>query len=140
MNPFSPRLTVLLATVLIAGCGSSGPRRHQVSGKVTLAGEEVAEGTIAFVPIDDAEGPKAGGNIQQGNYHVKQEGGPLTGRHRVEITALRKTGRQYPNLGGEMIDEKENILPPKYSGATSELAVEISPGGKHVFDFDLQRE
>ena len=133
-------LAVLLAAVLIAGCGSSGPQRHKISGQVTFAGEPVAEGAIAFMPIDDAKGPKAGGNIQQGHYDVQREGGPVAGRHRVEITALRKTGRQYPNLGGEMIDEKENVLPPKYCGPTSELVVEITAGGKNVFDFDLQQE
>ena len=41
-------------------------------------------------------------------------------------------------MGGQMIDNKANELPPKYSGETSELVVEIKTRGKNVFDFDLK--
>ena len=128
-----------LAGALIAGCGGSGPQRHEVSGSVTFAGEKIPEGSIAFVPIEGTKGPKVGANIQQGRYHIDRSGGPLAGRHRVEIVSVRKTGRQL-KVGQEIIDEMMNFIPAKYSGETSELVVDIQPGGKNVFDFDLKSE
>ena len=135
------RLVFLLAGTLIAGCGGrSGPQQHDVSGRVTFAGEEVAEGTIAFVPIGETKGPKVGANIQQGQYHIDRRGGPVAGRHRVEITWLRKTGRKLPDMGGRgLVDQVDNVLPVEYSGETSELVVEIQAGVKNIFDFDLKR-
>ena len=132
------RLAFLLAGALMAGCSGSGPERYEVSGSVTFAGAKVAEGTIALVPIENTEGPKVGTNIQQGQYHIDRSGRPVAGRHRVEISSFRKTGEQVANMGGQMIDNKANELPPKYSGKTSELVVEIKTRGKNVFDFDLK--
>jgi hypothetical protein len=128
----------LLAGLLLAGCGRSGPQRYEVSGSVNFAGEKIAEGAIAFTPIGDTKGPKVGGNIQQGQYRIDRSGGPVAGRHRVEITAMGKTGRKVPNMVGQMIDQVVNILPPKYSDETSELTVEIQPHGKNVCNFDLK--
>ena len=99
----------------MAGCGHSGPQRYEVSGSVSFAGEKVPEGAVAFVPIGDTKGPKVGGNIQQGQYHIDRSGGPVAGRHRVEITCIRKTGRQI-DAGGRKIDQTVNVLPAKYSG------------------------
>jgi hypothetical protein len=124
--------------VLIAGCGRSGPQRHEVSGSVTFAGEKTAQGSISFVPIGDTKGPQVGGNIEQGQYHIDRKGGPVAGRHRVEITLLRKTGRKVTNMGGQPIDQMINVVPAKYSGATSELVVTIEPRDRNVFDFDLK--
>ena len=133
------RFVLLLAGALIAGCGGSGPRRYEVSGSVAFAGEKVGEGTIAFVPIEETHGPKVGANIEQGQYHIERNGGPVAGRYRVEITSFQRTGRKLPNMGGQMVvDEVVNSLPPKYSEETSELVVEIQNRGKNVFDFDLK--
>jgi hypothetical protein len=129
---------LVIVGVLIAGCGRSGPQRHEVSGSVTFAGEETPQGSISFVPIGDTKGPQVGGNIEQGHYHIDRKGGPVAGRHRVEITLLRKTGRKVSNMGGQPIDQMRNVVPAKYSGATSELAVTIEPQGENVFDFDLK--
>ena len=127
---------LLLTAAPIVGCGGSGPRRYEVSGRVSFAGEKVAEGTIAFVPVEGTQGPKVGANIQQGQYHIDRNGGPVAGRYRVEITSYHRTGRKLPNLGGQMVvNEVVNSLPPKYSGETSELVVEIKPGGKNIFDW-----
>jgi hypothetical protein len=128
---------VLLTAALLAGCGRSVPERHEVSGSVTFAGEKIAEGAIAFTPIGNTKGPRVGGNIQQGQYHIDRGSGPVAGRHRVEITCIRKTGRQI-KMGTQMVDQTDNIIPPTCSGQTSELTAEIQPRGQNVFDFDLK--
>ena len=129
---------LLLAGTLMVGCGHSGPQRYEVSGSVSFAGEKIPEGAIAFTPIGDTKGPRVGGNIQQGQYHIARNGGPVAGRHRVEITCIGKTGRKIDLGGGRMVDQTDNVLPAKYSGETSELVAEIQPSGKNVFDFDLK--
>jgi hypothetical protein len=129
-----------VAGAVIAGCGRSGSERHEVSGSVSFGGEKVAEGTIAFVPIQNTKGPKVGANIEQGQYRIERGAGPVAGPHRVEITALRKTGKQYEGVGKQMVDEKVNMVPAKYSSEKSELVAEIKSGGKNVHDFDLKKE
>jgi hypothetical protein len=121
----------------MAGCGRSGPQRYEVSGNVTLGGEKISEGAISFTPIGETKGPRVGGNIQQGQYHIDRGGGPVAGRHRVEITCIRKTGRQI-KMGRDTVDQTDNIIPPTYSGQASELIAEVQPRGKNVFDFDLK--
>lgn len=151
-RPMSGHLAwvLLLAAALVAGCGQSGPKRYAVSGSVAFAGEPVAEGAIAFVPIDDTQGPRVGANIQQGEYKIDRAGGPMAGRYRVEVSAPRKTGRKYKapqrfvnvqvKPENAMIDEIVDVIPPKYSGATSELVREVQDGGNNVFDFDLKAD
>jgi hypothetical protein len=45
----------------VAGCG--GPPQARVRGRVTLDGEPLAHGTIAFLPAD-GKGPTAGGIVR----------------------------------------------------------------------------
>jgi hypothetical protein len=130
---------LLFAGLLLAGCGRSGPERYEVSGSVIFAGEKIAEGAVTFTPIGDTKGPRVGANIQQGQYHIDRSGGPVAGRHRVEITCIRKTGRQI-KMGQQTVDQTDNIIPTKYSGEASELVADIQPGSKNVFDFDLKSQ
>ena len=129
----------MLVAVLFAGCSGSDTKRYEVGGSVTFAGESIAQGAISFVPIGDTKGPRVGGNIEQGQYHLDRSGGPVAGRHRVEITVIRKTGRKVTNMGGEPIDQTINVSPAKYCGETSELVVAIEPQGTNVFDFILKK-
>ena len=128
-----------LAALVIAGCSNSGSQRYEVIGNVTFAGEKIAEGAISFVPIGNTKGPQVGGGIQQGRYHIDRSGGPVAGRHRVEITFLQKTGRKVNNMGRQPIDQMINIIPAKYSGETSKLTVTITRG-TNTFDFDLKSD
>jgi hypothetical protein len=127
---------LLFATLLMVGCSRSGIERYEVSGNVTYAGEEIAEGAISFVPIGDTRGPHVGGNIQQGHYRIDRNHGPVAGRYRVEILSVHKTGQKVQNMAGLPIDQVVNGIPAKYSGTTSELAVTIKPQGENVFDFN----
>jgi hypothetical protein len=44
------------------------------------------------------------------------------------------------SVGKQMLDEKKNIVPARYSGEKSELVAEIKSGGKNVFAYDLKAE
>jgi len=59
---------VLAVFAAVAGCG--GPPQASARGRVTLDGEPLAHGTIAFLPAD-GKGPTAGGLVTAGGYEVR---------------------------------------------------------------------
>ena len=94
-------------------------------------------GTIKFLPIEGTKGPLTGGRIADGQYDVPSAKGPLAGDYMVMIEVHEKTGRQYPNMGGELVDEYGNVAPERYSGDASELRAQIGKGSTE-HDFDLE--
>jgi hypothetical protein len=127
----------LVCALLAAGCSSGG--RKEVSGQVTVDGQPVEKGSISFLPLEGTQGPQAGGNIANGSYHLASKDGPFAGRHRVEIIALRPTGKLTARtLSGIPMDPMENITPKKYQGPKSELVVDIK-NEKNVLDFKLTK-
>lgn len=128
-----------VALTALAGCGGSGAALHGVSGKISLDGEAIAQGSITFVPAADTQGPSGGSNIENGTYQVPREKGLVAGNYRVEIRAQRPTGRQIPAQSpappGTMIPETKEAVPANFNTA-SELQVEI-PSPKNTLDFQL---
>ena len=43
-------LGLLLAFLILAGCGDSGPAEYDVTGSVTLDGQPIEKGEILFLP------------------------------------------------------------------------------------------
>ena len=125
-----------LVVILLVSCGPPDRGRYPVEGEVGYHGEIVQAGTIAFYP-DGVGGPVAGSNIVEGRYAIDAKGGPVAGIHRVQIEAMKKTGRKVANMGGDLMDEYENFLPEKYTTPASEVRVEITAGrNAHNFDLD----
>ena len=58
----------VMSLAATAGCG--GPPPAVARGRVTLDGEPLAHGTIAFLPAD-GKGPTAGGLVTAGGYEVR---------------------------------------------------------------------
>ena len=125
--------------LLAAGCGGDGIGRVEVSGKVTLDGQPLSEGAILFQPI--AEGPSAGGTIQDGRFTIERADGPASEEYRVDIVAYRPTGRQIPDADfpGKMTDELKQVIPNRYN-ADTELTVNVSAEGNNHFEFKLQSD
>lgn len=78
----------------LTGCGEQASDRQSLKGTVTLDGTPLVEGSILFVPQQGTKGPTAGGKISEGRFSVSPEGGTFSGTFRVEITAVRKTGKK----------------------------------------------
>lgn len=129
----------LLVIVLLTGCDANRGERNAVAGTVTFDEEPVVEGTITFVPIGETKGPLVGGNIKDGRYEIPAGDGPAAGSYRVEISALRETGKKAPDISGKLtLDEKESYLPKGvYSGSTSTLQAEIVKGA-NAHDFEMK--
>jgi hypothetical protein len=131
----------LLALGLIAvviGCGPATPERASVSGKVTLDGQAIEQGSISFLPAEGNAGPSAGGVIANGRYDIEKKDGPILGKTRIELRAWKKSGRQIPNpmSAGSMMDEKVEAFPKEFN-EESTLLKEIK-SGHNTFDFELE--
>ena len=141
------RTTTLLVSclplALAAGCGGRDALPMVVvHGTVTCGGEPVERGEIRFVPIEGTPGPLSAGLISKGEYQIDVRGGVPAGRHRVEIVAQRRTGRQVMRDTGTesaMMDETVQLGPPEYAGEQSPLVAEVSKSNAR-FDFELPEE
>lgn len=126
---------MLLAAVALglSGCGATPTN---VAGKVTVNGQPMAVGTIAFVPTAPPA-VKVGGQIRDGAYDIPAARGIAPGAYRVEIRWDKPTGKKIKSQeSGEEQPEYAEGLPPKFH-AQSELTAELKRGPNQV-DFDLK--
>jgi hypothetical protein len=141
LSTSNKRLPLILFAPLLLfafGCGSRGANRGAVSGAVTLDGKPVERGSILFTPIEGTRGSVAGGEIENGRYQLSAKKGPAIGRSRVEVRAMRKTGKMVPKAfgrPGEMVPEQVEAIAPRYNTKT-ELIAEIKPGD-NTADYDV---
>ena len=121
--------------LLLIGCGQGPSSRASVAGKVTVDGKPLEEGSIVFVPTDGTTGPTAGGRIRNGNYTIGNKKGPVVGTARVEIRAVRETGRI--STFGFDAGQKERVqyIPARYN-EDSQLRADLKRG-RNSLDFEL---
>jgi hypothetical protein len=133
-------LALLLLLSCSGGCDTKkpGPQRAAVAGRITLDGESIQQGSIAFIPTGSTSGMTSGGPIQDGHFSIPLNAGVVVGKNRVEIHAARKTGRKVPaamGQPGEMADEQVEAVPARYN-TYSTLEREIVSGDNEL-TFDL---
>jgi hypothetical protein len=142
----APRTTLCAVITLFAilpGCGGGseyeGPPRYALSGKVTLGGEPVDGGVIAFIPPTE-DGYTASGVITGGQYSIREGQGANEGSHRVEIRWSKPTGKKRLDIEdtGQEIEVVAEAIPLKYN-EQSELTAEVSES-QTSFDFPLTTE
>ncbi len=125
---------LLLCALFLAGCGDA--RRQSVVGTITVNGEPVEDGHIEFRPQPGTSGPTAGSPIHDGNYRITSNQGPFAGTFRVEIRAMRASGRMVDDVAtGERVPASEQFLPPEFN-QNSQLTVEVT-SDRNRYDFDL---
>ncbi|WP_145256014.1 hypothetical protein [Planctomycetes bacterium Pan216] len=133
---------LLVGIVCFAGCSAeNGPARSRVVGRVNVDGHPLPSGMIRLTPIEGTRGPTAGASIAEGMFVVRQDRGPVRGKHRVEIRAYRQTGRKVaePGLGeGVLVDETEQYLPAHYNDEST-LVLDVRERSQ-TFDVDLTLE
>ena len=66
--------------------------RTAASGQVELDGQPLSQGRILFIPAGDTEGPAASGTIQNGQFVLDRDSGPVVGDNRVCIFSQPQTG------------------------------------------------
>ena len=113
-----------------------------IHGTVTVGDQTPELGRLRFVPIEGTRGPASIGHIVNGQYRIEGRGGVPVGKHRVEVTALVKTGNQVPgtNPGGQamLVDETVNLAPAEYATTQSPLTVEVDASSDGRYDIEIE--
>lgn len=157
MSSASSALTWVAIAGLFAsclGCGQSGPNMGQVTGRVTVDGNIVAEGTVQFWPEN---GRPSRGTIKDGIYELttfEPNDGALAGDHRVTIKATKLSGAAptMDSTAAEIAHFSQRdvkkirasrvlwVVPEKYSDVgTSTLAATVKPGSNEI-NFDIEED
>lgn len=123
-------LTLCVCALILNGCGPKGPKRVEISGKVTVDGEPVGKGTIKFDPVD-GQGSSDGGAINDGAFICEV----TTGEKKVTVNGSKVVGKfEYDPMAnpGKMADKVEDYpgLPFK-----EEKTVTVQKKGD-TFDLD----
>jgi hypothetical protein len=110
----------------LAGCGSNG--RSIVEGTVTLNGQPVESGAVAFRPLD-GKTPTVGCFITAGRFTLQVPIGSM----RVEISAMEKSGKGVTTAQGAPVevDLATEAIPERYN-AKSELVIDVKAGVNRV--------
>ena len=124
------RVLGLLLLCSFVGCG--GPFDARVKGTVTLNGQPLDRGTVAFFPL--AQGPPAHGRIDaSGNYAVRvgREKGLPSGDY--EVTVQATIPAEIPEGWMGPPPKGNPITPAKYHNrATSGLKYTVSRGSNEI--------
>ncbi len=128
------RLRFAVLGGLLAAAAGCGPDVASVRGKVTLDGQPVDGGTIAFLPA--AEGVAADAPVRAGEYDVPADRNLRPGNYRVEVRWPKPTGKKVPSADpGFTIDQTREAVPAGYN-TQSTLTAELGRG-ENVKDFAL---
>lgn len=125
---------VVVTSIMLMGCGGGGSEQPtgDVSGKITVAGKPLTEGSVAF---QNTETGRSGASkiAADGTYSIPDL---LVGKYKVLILP--------PPMPPPMLDQK--APPPDRSGfpmnyrteAMSDLTAEVVEGANTGVDFDLK--
>lgn len=117
--------------------GCLGDGRIDVAGSVSVDGTPVEHGSIMFIPIEETPGPTAGALIRGGSYEIVPGKGPLAGKFRVEILAVKDNGKVGVDIvTGEKVAQRQQFLPDRFN-KKSDMTVEISRHSE-PYDFSLE--
>ncbi|HEY1068026.1 MAG TPA: hypothetical protein VGE52_18015 [Pirellulales bacterium] len=127
------RGVLLLGLIATAGCGSSN--LVAVTGKITLNGQPISKGTIAFQPT--GQGPVAAGSIANGEFRLSTGDGVgvAPGDYTVTVVAYGDTS---PAAPGQPMPVPKVVSPAKYANVgTSDLKVKITSSGMEPAELAL---
>jgi hypothetical protein len=107
--------TLLLSTLLLAGCGGSdGPPRYDLTGSITFGGNPIPRGSLTFSPDSSQgnSGPGATAGIIDGKYATQEGKGVISGAHIVVVQAYDGVPVE---TDGEGMDPNGTSLFPSYT-------------------------
>ncbi|TWT59843.1 carboxypeptidase-like regulatory domain-containing protein [Rubinisphaera italica] len=149
--PFS---ALLLATFCWAsGCGGGPndlPDLGQVSGKVTLNGNPLADAQVTFTPVDTDSGNTSSGTTDSsGAYELHYTGenmGAIPGEHKVTIIVGEGATPSFPEgVDPDKLSPQERqkyaaaaVIPAKYNSEST--LTETVKSGPNTINFELTSE
>ncbi|MCA9235582.1 MAG: hypothetical protein KDA44_08915 [Planctomycetales bacterium] len=124
---------LVLGAALVATIGCGGPYDAVVTGEVTLNGETLGSGSVAFLPADG--GPTAYAEISSdGRYDVYtgKERGLSSGDYSVTVVSLEPPATERSQVGGPPAPGKA-LTPPWYAMAEySRLKFQVDSGSNEI--------
>jgi len=132
----APSFSALIAFTLFAlslpACNQEQklPPVFPVSGEVTLDGDPMPEGEIAFVKV--SEGIRDMLPIKNGKF----EGEVLPGDRKIEIRAYRIEKAGVEMYGDDAPESRVNYIPAKYN-ENSDLSATITESGPNELKFEV---
>jgi hypothetical protein len=138
-----PRRALWLCSIVpllaAAGCADPYAGMTEITGRVTLKGEPLKDGSIIFEPLEK-QGTQSGCQIIHGDYKVPRQNGLKPGKYRVRITAGDgKTPAREEEAGapGGSTNIVSWDLVPEDWNTKSKQEVEVKAGGANTFNFDI---
>lgn len=121
--------TLVLASVLAAGCGSGGPTTIPIRGEVTYNGQplkDVPQGLVHYLPTS-GDGRQASGRIQpDGSFELttfQKADGVVPGEYNITVSAYTTqpelTREQVEAAHGVGIAKARLLVPEKYTDPAS---------------------
>jgi len=134
------------------GCaGGSKSDTASVKGTVTWNGQPIEQGVVLFVYSpgkDSAEKIMVPAKIQQGAYSLDVKSGPVVGKNRIEIRAMKNTGETREvfsdpapgskEVKSQLVEVQRHYIPKQYNDDST--LTEIVQSGENKFDFALTGE
>src|SRR5262249_43246424 len=112
----------------------------------TVDGSPLPQGSIEFIPLDPRMGQTGATGIKDGQYAISAERGLVAGEYRVQIRALKPTGKKYwDGMGDERrpasqknyVEEMKPYIPARYNDQST-LKAKVEPGKVNEFDYNLE--
>jgi hypothetical protein len=125
-------LPTAFAFLLLALVGCSRDGRLAANGTITLDGKPLESGAITFQPAAGGSGHSAGGQIENGQFHLAAEHGLEPGNYSVVVQTFRLTGRTVVLPMGK-VPERVMVT---YNEA-GKLDASVAAGAANQFDFRL---
>lgn len=115
-------ITLMVASLIVGGCGESGPEMIPIRGEVLYNGAPLSDGMVVYLPAATGETQQASGRIQEdGTFALttsKKGDGVRVGEYNIIVQA-------YSRPGGRMLTREETesgarsaapklIIPEKY--------------------------
>lgn len=143
---FKFRVYIVLGTIVLTGCGDSGPELVPVEGTVMLDGKPLANKSLMFIPIDGTSGHGAGGSSDaEGKYTLRavvlgatrDYPGIATGRYRVNVfepfiagdVSVEEDGDEPAVAMGPGFGSGKSAIPAVYGTERSPLVLEVPESG-----------
>jgi hypothetical protein len=124
---------------LLAGCGPDNPLgRKALSGKVTLDGSPLDQGSIELHPMFQG-GVQSGGTISAGSYSIPAHEGVTPGKYRVSIIDFVPTPPLPPgHMPGDILPPSPPHKVPADWNTKSQHTIEVKAEGPFEFDFPIE--
>ena len=128
-----------VALVVVTGCWPQTDRLP-ISGKITLDGQPLDDGTVRFTSKGSEKLSASGAAVQNGEYHIPQDKGLPPGTYHVEISApdLDAPPVVYRAAPGEpsLPPGPPERIPPEYN-TNSNKTISVTAEGDNHFEFNI---